>query len=50
MRQNKFLNKIKQNKIKQAYFQMFKGFELKDELYIRRWSFEQQQQTKKQQE
>lgn len=40
----------KQNKIKQAYFQMFKGFELKDELYIRRWSFEQQQQTKKQQE
>jgi hypothetical protein len=40
----------KQNKIKQAYFQMFKGFELKDEVYIRRWSFEQQQQTKKQQE
>jgi hypothetical protein len=37
----------KQNKIKQAYFQMFKGFELKDELYVRRWSFEQQDQTKK---
>jgi hypothetical protein len=36
----------KQNKIKQAYFQMFKGFELKDELYVRRWSFEQQDQTK----
>lgn len=31
-----------QNKVKQAYFQMFKGFELKDELYTRRWSFEQQ--------
>jgi sugar-specific transcriptional regulator TrmB len=41
----------KQIKIKQAYFQMFKGFELKDELYVRRWSFEQkQQQTKKQEE
>ena len=36
----------KQNKIKQAYFQMFKGLELKDELYVRRWSFEQQDQTK----
>jgi len=35
-----------QNKVKQAYFQMFKGFELKDEFYTRRWSFEQQQ-TKK---
>jgi len=31
----------KQNKIKQAYFQMFKGLKLKDETYIRRWSFEQ---------
>ena len=30
----------KQNKIKQAYFQMFKGLELKDESYSRRWSFE----------
>jgi hypothetical protein len=39
----------KQNKIKQAYFQMFKGLQLKDESYIRRWSFEQQQ-TKKQEE
>ncbi len=32
----------KQNKIKQAYFQMFKGLELKDETYTRRWSFEQE--------
>jgi hypothetical protein len=32
----------KQEKIKQAYFQMFKGIELKDESYSRRWSFEQQ--------
>ena len=32
----------KQEKIKQAYFQMFKGLELKDESYSRRWSFEQQ--------
>ena len=39
----------KQNKIKQAYFQMFNGLQLKDESYIRRWSFEQQQ-TKKQEE
>ena len=31
-----------QNKIKQAYFQMFKGLKLKDETYIRRWSFEQE--------
>jgi len=31
----------KQNKIKQAYFQMFKGLQLKDETYMRRWSFEQ---------
>jgi hypothetical protein len=31
----------KQEKIKQAYFQMFKGLELKDESYSRRWSFEQ---------
>ena len=31
-----------QNKVKQAYFQMFKGFQLKDELYTRRWSFDQQ--------
>jgi hypothetical protein len=30
----------KQNKTKQVYFQMFKGFRLKDEVYSRRWSFE----------
>lgn len=30
----------KQNKIKQAFFQMFKGFELKEEFYSRRWSSE----------
>jgi hypothetical protein len=30
----------KQNKIKQAYFQMFKGLNLKNESYTRRWSFE----------
>jgi hypothetical protein len=35
-----------QNKVKQAYFQMFKGFELKDELYTRPWSFEQQKSKK----
>jgi hypothetical protein len=33
----------KQNKIRQAYFRMFKGFELKDEFYSRRWSSEQQE-------
>jgi two-component system, OmpR family, sensor histidine kinase VicK len=32
----------KQNEIKQAYFQMFKGLELKDESYSGRWSFEQE--------
>ena len=30
----------KQNKVRQAYFQMFKSLELKDELYTRRWAFE----------
>jgi hypothetical protein len=30
----------KQNRTKQVYFQMFKGFKLKDEIYNRRWSFE----------
>src|SRR5215467_3537642 len=30
----------KQNKVREAYFQMFKGLKLKDETYIRRWSFE----------
>jgi hypothetical protein len=32
----------KQNKIKQAYFKMFQGLQLKDESYMRRWSFEQE--------
>ena len=32
----------KQEKITQAYFQMFKGLELKDESYSRRWSIEQE--------
>jgi hypothetical protein len=32
----------KQNKIKQAYFQMFKGLEPKDEFYLRRGSSQQQ--------
>jgi hypothetical protein len=30
----------KQNKARQTYFQMFKGFKLKDEVYSRRWSFD----------
>jgi hypothetical protein len=30
----------KQKKVKQAYFRMFKGFNLKDEIYTRRWSSE----------
>jgi two-component system sensor histidine kinase VicK len=30
-----------QNRIKQVYFQLFKGFKLKDERYNRRWSVEQ---------
>lgn len=29
----------KQSQVKQAYFKMFKGFKLKDEVYSRRWSF-----------
>ncbi|MGB7953204.1 MAG: hypothetical protein WCF23_04425 [Candidatus Nitrosopolaris sp.] len=37
----------KQNKIKQAYFQMFKGLEVKDESYMRRWSFEQEKEKEK---
>jgi hypothetical protein len=28
----------KQNKIRQAYFQMFKGLDLKEESYSRRWN------------
>jgi two-component system sensor histidine kinase VicK len=31
----------KQNKVKQAYFEMFKGIKLKDESYTHQWSFEQ---------
>lgn len=34
----------KQNKIRQVYFQMFKGFKMKDEIYSRRWSFEREKQ------
>jgi len=30
----------KQNKARHAYFQLFKGFKLKDEVYNRRWSFD----------
>ena len=30
----------KQHRAKQAYFQMFKGFKIKDEVYDRRWSFD----------
>ena len=29
-----------QKRIKQVYFQLFKGFKLKDETYDRQWSFE----------
>jgi hypothetical protein len=36
----------KQAKLKQTYFQMFKGFRLKDETYKRKWAFEQQQEDK----
>jgi two-component system sensor histidine kinase VicK len=36
----------KQNKVKQAYFQMFKGVELKEESYSRQWSFEQKEGNK----
>jgi hypothetical protein len=28
----------KQKKVKHAYFKMFKGFDLKDEIYTRRWA------------
>jgi hypothetical protein len=37
----------KQNKTKQVYFQMFKGFKLKDEIYNRRWSFEHNEKSEK---
>lgn len=33
-----------QKKVKQAYFKMFKGFQLKDESYHRQWSFERDEQ------
>ena len=36
----------KQNRIRQAYFQVFKGFKLKDEVYNRRWSFEHDEKDK----
>jgi hypothetical protein len=35
----------KQSKIKQAYFEMFKGLKLKDESYTRQWSFEQRKEN-----
>ncbi len=37
----------KQNKLKQTYFHMFKGFRLKNETYERKWTFEQQQEDNK---
>ena len=37
----------KQNKNKQAYFQLFKGFKLKDEVYNRRWSLGRQNEKEK---
>ena len=33
----------KQNKLKQTYFHMFKGFRLKNETYERKWAFDQKQ-------
>ncbi|MDQ4073057.1 MAG: hypothetical protein M3162_01995 [Thermoproteota archaeon] len=36
----------KQKKIKQMYFQMFKGLKLKDEVYKRKWAFEQDKNEK----
>jgi hypothetical protein len=33
-----------QKKVKQTYFKMFKGFQLKDEAYRREWSFEKDEQ------
>jgi hypothetical protein len=35
-----------QNIIKQAYFQMFKGFNLKEETYKREWSFDNKNENK----
>jgi len=37
----------KQNKARQAYFQLFKGFKLKDEIYNRRWSFDREKEETK---
>jgi len=37
----------KQKKIKQTYFQMFKGAKLKDEVYKRKWAFEHDKNLKK---
>ncbi len=37
----------KQSKLKQTYFQMFKGFKLKNEIYKRKWAFEQHDDNKK---
>jgi hypothetical protein len=37
----------KQDKTKQAYFHLFKGFKLKDEVYNRRWSLGQQNEKEK---
>lgn len=37
----------KQNKVKQAYFQIFKGLKLKDETYNRRWSSSHEETTDK---
>ena len=36
----------KQNKARQAYFQLFKGFRLKDEIYSRRWSSSREKEEK----
>ena len=36
----------KQNKARQTYFQLFKGFKLKDEIYNRRWSYSQQKEER----
>lgn len=36
----------KQNRIRQTYFQVFKGFKLKEEVYNRRWTFESEEKDK----
>jgi hypothetical protein len=36
----------KQNKARLAYFQLFKGFRLKDEIYSRRWSSSREKEEK----